>query len=382
MAIIKRQYQSKKQKIQKTFFQAEVFIKGVRIAVRNFPTKREAILWHEEQRYKFTSSPASLNDQMRFKDCVSRFWKDVQDRTLKSTHQSYKFRLENYMNMGPLADMKMSEIKGVHIVAWVQWLKELPTAKNKRRKSFVKELGLLKNILNWYKDFLNEDFNVPITKKHKKMCIFKSNAPRRPDYFIKPENARKWVEWLKEHRSNPVYWRLASFMLLTGARVGEACGMKWSAIDLDQGVARVIRRVRWDQWTKFPFLEDITKTSQSTRIIVLPKKLQDILLQMKKESVNDLVFTDKKGSLLKYNAVQSSFNHGFMALNLPWRSTHICRHTYATMALMGTKNLSAVQASLGHSQQRMTQRYAKAIALLSSDIGEKTSAILFNTANE
>ena len=68
-----------------------------------------------------------------------------------------------------------------------------------------------------------------------------------------------------------------------------------------------------------------------------------------------------------------------MALNLPWRSTHICRHTYATMALMGTKNLSAVQASLGHSQQKMTQRYAKAIALLSSDIGEKTSAILFNS---
>ncbi len=102
---------------------------------------------------------------------------------------------------------------------------------------------------------------------------------------------------------------------------------------------------------------------------------------MKKNSVNEYVFTDNKGMLLKYNAVQSSFNHGFMALGLPWRSTHICRHTYATMALMGTKNLSAVQASLGHSQQKMTQRYAKAIALLSSDIGEKTSAILFDTAN-
>ena len=49
------------------------------------------------------------------------------------------------------------------------------------------------------------------------------------------------------------------------------------------------------------------------------------------------------------------------------------------MALMGTKNLSAVQATLGHTEQRVTQRYAKAIALLSSDIGEKTSSILFNS---
>ena len=101
---------------------------------------------------------------------------------------------------------------------------------------------------------------------------------------------------------------------------------------------------------------------------------------MKKTAMNDLVFTDTKGDLLKYSAIQSAFNSGFIALNLPWRSTHICRHTYATMALMGTKNLSAVQATLGHTEQRVTQRYAKAVALLSSDIGEKTSSVLFGTA--
>ena len=149
-------------------------------------------------------------------------------------------------------------------------------------------------------------FNVPITKKHKQMCQFKSNVPRRPDYFIKPDDARRWLEWLKEHRSNPVYWRLASFMLLTGARVGEACGMKWDA-DLEQEAVRVMRPVRWDQFSKFPFLEDVTKTSQSIRILVLPKKLQEILFQMKKESVNDFVFTDSKKNLLKYNSVQSWF---------------------------------------------------------------------------
>ena len=32
---------------------------------------------------------------------------------------------------------------------------------------------------------------------------------------------------------------------------------------------------------------------------------------------NDFVFTDIKGRLSKYNAVQSSFNHGFMALGRP-----------------------------------------------------------------
>ena len=33
-------------------------------------------------------------------------------------------------------------------------------------------------------------------------------------------------------------------MVLTGARVGEACGMLWEAVDLEEGIARVVRRIR------------------------------------------------------------------------------------------------------------------------------------------
>ena len=380
MGIMKRRYRKKKQK-EVIYYRAEVYVKGVRISAKNFPTKREATFWHVKEKHKLSISPASLNDEMRFKDCAEKFWEDIQGRVLQSTVQTYEFPLRNYLCSSPLANVKMCEIKGIKVVEWVQWLKKHPTAKNTRRKSFIKEMDLLRTILNWYKDFLNEDFNVPVTKKHKQMCFFKPNAPRRPDYFINPEDARNWMEWLRKNKDNPVYWRLASFMLLTGARVSEACGLKWESLDLEKGMARVVRRVRWDHRTKLPHLEDITKTIQSARMLVLPKTIQEILSQMKEEDVNDLVFTDKKGGLLKYNAIQSVFNQGFKALDLPWRSTHICRHTYATMALMGTNNLSAVQASLGHTQQRMTQKYAKAVALLSSDIGEKTSAILFNTAN-
>ena len=125
----------------------------------------------------------------------------------------------------------------------------------------------------------------------------------------------------------------------------------------------------------------MTKTSQSARLLMLPKKLKNILKEMKKEAVNDLVFTNSKGELLKYNAVQSAFNAGFEALKLPWRSTHICRHTYATIALMATKDISAVQASLGHTEIKMTQRYAKTVALLSSETGEKTASAIFKNSH-
>ena len=348
----------------------------MRVSVKNFSIKREAVLWHEKERQKFTFSPSSLNDKMQFEDCVVRFWEDAQTRMMKSTLQSYEARLTYFYN-SPLAQVKMSEVKGIKIVEWIDWLKKHKTAKNKGRKTFLPELRFLRTILYWYRNFLNEDFNIPITKKHRQMCIFKQNAPRRPDYFMQLEEIRNWLEWLREHRSNPVYWRLATFMLLTGARIGETCGLRWDTVDLERGFVRIIRRVRWDQRTKHPFLEDVTKTVQSARLLMLPKRLKDMLLEMKEETISDLVFTNGKGELLKYNAVQSAYNAGFEALNLPWRSTHILRHTFATIALMETKNLSAVQASLGHTEMRMTQRYAKTVALLSSETGEKTASAIF-----
>ena len=138
-------------------------------------------------------------------------------------------------------------------------------------------------------------------------------------------------------------------MLLTGARVGEACGLLWAAVDFQQGMAKVVRVIRWDHKTRRPYLEDTTKTKASTRLLVLSDELINILKHMKEENGDGgLLFEDKNGEALKYNAIQSSFNAGFKVLKLPWRSTHILRHSYATMALMATRDMSSVQASLGH----------------------------------
>ena len=324
--------------------------------------------------YKLESNYAC--NHILFKKCVDMFLEDAKSRVLSSTMQNYHAKLM-YLTTSPLAKLKMCKLKGVNVVEWLKWLKKHPTAKSKIRKNFIAEIKLLNTILNWYRNFIDENFHVPITKKHKQMCIYKHCPPRRPDYFIKPNDACNWVLWLKENRKNPVYWRLATFMLLTGARVGESCGLKWSEVDLKERFTRIVRRVRWDRKTKRPIIEEVTKTAQSTRLLILPRKLKKILCKMKKKALGEIVFTDKNGELLKYNAVQASFNAGFKALTLPWRSTHICRHTYATIALMKTKNLPAVQASLGHSMQRTTEHYAKIIASLNSETGEQTASSIF-----
>ena len=374
MAIIKRYF--KKNGQRKVCYQAQVYIKGIRLQCKTFKSKTEACIWHDKQKEQLLKDPSELYQEkpsVFFSDCFKRYLKEALPLLKKSTQQSYEARFR-YFTKGPLPHVKMEGFNAKCVHNWMNWLKKHPTAKNKGRKSFIGELKFLIAILNWYRNFVDEDFNVPITKQHRQLCYYKPIPPKRPDYYARPEELRVWIKWLKEHRNNPVYWKLASFMLLTGARVGEACGMLWEAVDLKQGMARVLRRIRWDQRTKHAHLEDTTKTEASVRLLVLSDELIGILKQMKEENGGSgLLFMDKQGEALKYNAIQSSFNAGFVALNLPWRSTHILRHSYATMALIATRDLSSVQASLGHTSSRITEKYAKVIALLNRNTAEKTT---------
>ena len=327
----------------------------------------------------FLKPARPCNKRMLFQTCARRYWKDRRPKLSPSTAQMYKKRLDGFY-ASPLADVRMSDLNGAHVSAWLDWLKKRPAPANKTRKSFVKDLDFLRTVLRWHKDFLNQNFQVPVTKQHKRMCVQKAGArPRRPDYYIQPEHARLWVKQLKERKRNPVYWRLAAFMLSTGARVSEACGLTWKETDLERGEARTTQKIRWDRVSGQAFLEEGAKTMESVRFLSLPAKLQELLreMKMKKKSASDLVFTDARGRPLKYNIVRKTFNDGFAALNLPWRATHICRHTYATVALMETKSLSVVQAALGHADIRMTQKYAKAAALRRKETGEKIYKTLF-----
>ena len=376
MAIIKRYIKENGQR--RAYYQAQLYFEGTPLKCENFKNKIEAYNWYKKEKEKFLNNSSdfqSKDSPLFFSSCLKQYMEEALPLLQKSTRQAYEFHFRYFM-YGPLSNIKMEQLNSQSVYVWIKWLKKHPTVNNHGRKTFINELRALSIILNWYRNFVDENFSVPITKKHRKLCHYKAVLPQRPDYYARPEELKNWLQWLKENRRNPAYWKLAAFMLLTGARVGEACGMLWEAVDLNRGIARVMRRVRWDHNTRRPCLENITKTKSSVRLLLLSSELVSLLRQIKKENQyksKKFLFIDYKGDLLKYTAIQSTFNAGFRALKLPWRSTHILRHSYATMALIATKDLPSVQASLGHSSVKMTERYAKVIALLNRDTAEKTT---------
>lgn len=376
MSIAKRFYKENHSK--KTCYQAQIYIRGVRVKTKTFKTKKEAFIWHDKEKRTLKGDLSELKREYSFhffSDCLKLFEKEAIPLLQKSTRQSYKQGFKYLVN-SPLYNVRMEDLNAKHVHIWISWLKKQPMIKTKFRKSFRSELKLLTTVLNWYKNFINEDFHAPITKQHRKACYYKSIPPRRPDYFMKPEEARAWLKFMKNNKEQPVYWRLATFMLLTGVRVCEVCGLLWEAVDLDKGIARVMRIIRWDALSRKPSLVETTKTRSSARLLVLSDELIEMLKGMRKEGDGKgLVFTKNGKEALNYGTIQKVFNRGFKALNLPWRSTHILRHSYATMALLATGDLSSVQASLGHRSSRITERYAKAVASLSRNTAQKTSQI-------
>ena len=125
-----------------TFYQAEIFVKGVRTSTKTFQTKKEAVLWHEKEKHKFQMTSNNLNQMIKLKDCVDRFLKDAKTRMGLNTLQRYEWHC-TYFYQSPLAEIKMSEFKAAHVVEWIDWLKSNPKI-NPNRVSFKKGIKFTK----------------------------------------------------------------------------------------------------------------------------------------------------------------------------------------------------------------------------------------------
>jgi integrase len=365
-----------------TFYLADIYVRGVKVATKTFETRGHAEAWHDDTKAGWSDGRSKAKLQMKreqtFGDALEAYQSDAEGllKQRLASQQSMMARMDHFAK-SPLVTVVMSDFTAASVDAWLDWLLEQPTAKNPGRKSFRIELKYLSTILNWYRNEQDPSFVVPIVRKHLRRAKFKHVAPRRKDYFIREDDILPWTDWLKHHRKDQAYFRLAKFMVLTGTRLGEACGICWDQVNLERRESYISRSLCWDHWTKKPYLVDTVKSDDSHRLVHLPDALIPMLKAMKLESGGQgPLFRNKKGELLKDQSVRSAFNAGFKALGLPWTATHICRHTWGTLGLKANNdNISKIQVGLGHSDRRVSEIYAKAQAQADRSTVENTAKL-------
>lgn len=147
-------------------------------------------------------------------------------------------------------------------------------------------------------------------------------------------------------------WWEAFYLLAvtTGMRCGELLGLRWTDLDLDNGVVRVRRSL---SLTKEGFVFNPPKSAKSKRNIeLIPQTMQAIAAHRETSyhtGREDLVFgTD--GEPTAWWIPQDHFKRVCRSLGFSKGTTlHTLRHTFATLLLIESVHPKIVSESLGHS---------------------------------
>lgn len=165
-----------------------------------------------------------------------------------------------------------------------------------------------------------------------------------------------------EHRMRPAAADAIRFITLTGARKGEAIGMKWAYVDLRAGNVTIP-----------PSAHKTGSRTGKPRIISLPAAAKAIIARQPEGSPTDYVFKPAKGV-------------GAMSLTKPWRQVrdeaklpadlglHGLRHSLASHLAMDGASSAELMESLGHKQVSTTMRYIHFAEKSKSTLAERAAS--------
>ena len=215
---------------------------------------------------------------------------------------------------------------------------------------------------------------------------------------VKPPKAeRKEAEYLDETQAvemllalenEPlIYKTLFTLILYSGMRRGEACGLEWSDIDLENGIVDINKSSLY--LPKKGIYDDDTKNTTSRRVIRIPapavaslKELRAYQAQERLKLGNQWhdskkVFTAWNGKPIHPDTVSGWFHKFVIRHNLPLVHVHSLRHTNATLLIYNGTDIKTVSQRLGHADVTTTGNiYTHAIKTADERAAEALADIL------
>jgi integrase len=149
---------------------------------------------------------------------------------------------------------------------------------------------------------------------------------------------------------------LVRFLMATGLRIGEACGLAWSAVDLDAGTVDVraaVVRVKGRG-----LVVKKTKTDTGARTLVLPlwcvTMLRDRADRSQPLERSEPVFPAPLGGWRDPSNTQADLRDAFNSAGFDWVTSHAFRKTVATLMDQAGLSSRAAADQLGHANTSMT----------------------------
>lgn len=156
------------------------------------------------------------------------------------------------------------------------------------------------------------------------------------------EQLRCLVEILRTDENRPVCCILM-FLLSTGARLNEALQAKWSQVDLEKGL-----------WT----IPASNAKSKHGRTVPLNDSAMYVLAEVGKQKKFEVIFANPQTGK-PFTTITRVWYRLRKAAGINQMRIHSLRHQFASLIVSSGRSLFDVQVLLGHSDPRVSQRYAK-----------------------
>ena len=126
-------------------------------------------------------------------------------------------------------------------------------------------------------------------------------------------------------------------------------------------------------------LKQIKKTTKSKKIrhVGIDDEIKFELLKIKQDSCSEYLFTNKEGGNQKHDTIRKRYyDVDTLASGVRRIKIHDLRHTFASHFIMNGEDIFTLQRILGHSDSKMTMRYAH---LAPDYLAEKATVVKFNS---
>jgi integrase len=197
-----------------------------------------------------------------------------------------------------------------------------------------------------------------------------------------PEEARAFLGFMETDRTYPIW----AFLLSAGLRIGELVALRWTNVDLDARVARV---VEFSSTIGYEVVASTGKSRDAIRTIDLDDHLVRVLREQRKRQAEERlaatnyvesghVFTRPEGGPYHPQLLSKQLAALSIEAALPRLTAHGLRHTSATLMLANGVPPKVAAERLGHADATLfTNLYSHVTPTMQREAADRLGAALF-----
>ena len=329
----------------------------------------------------------SRADDLLLKDYLLERWLPARRHTWAEGTIRYRYWAVESVLVPDLGHLRLSEITTEGLEAWMAWRLTEPFATSGR----VPKPGTMRGLLTTLSAALNQAMRWQLIDDNPVVGIPLPRSTVDALRIWTPEHVQRFLIAVAGSRYEPL-WRL---LFATGLRRGEALGLRWSDIDLDNAYLRVQQCLLAGSRAG-ALLYGPPKSQRSRRTVTLDDGTVEVLRRLKERSTQEWlarrealeqmialhrqdgvkapvlsptlsqeqpVFVQPDGTPLLPATASDAFRREVAAAGLPKIRLHDTRHSHLTHLLRSGEPIQNVAARAGHGSAFTTlSTYAHVVA--------------------